>query len=54
MFGIEFLTGIAQNFGYLGFFLVGFLSSFTLFIPSPAFITGTVLTEAAIFAEPSL
>ena len=51
MFGIEFLTGIAQNFGYLGFFLVGFLSSFTLFIPSPAFI---VVFFSAPFFNPLL
>ncbi|MBI5332887.1 MAG: VTT domain-containing protein [Candidatus Aenigmarchaeota archaeon] len=51
MFGLEFLTSIVQNFGYLGFFLVGFLSSFTLFIPSPAFI---VVFLSAPFFDPLL
>lgn len=37
MFGSEFLINLVHNYGLLGAFLIGFLSSFTLFIPSPAF-----------------
>ncbi len=49
MFGSDFLLGLVTNYGLIGAFLIGFLSSFTLFIPSPAFFvvfllaaTGTV------------
>ena len=38
VFGLEFFTQIVQNFGYLGFFLIGILSSATIFIPNPAFL----------------
>ena len=37
VFGSEFLIGLANTYGLIGVFLIGFLSSFTLFIPSPAF-----------------
>ncbi len=37
VFGLEFLEALVLTYGYLGAFLTGFLSSFTLFIPSPAF-----------------
>jgi len=37
VFGSEFLIGLANSYGLIGVFLIGFLSSFTLFIPSPAF-----------------
>ena len=37
VFGLEFLEALVLSHGYLGAFLTGFLSSFTLFIPSPAF-----------------
>lgn len=37
VFGSEFLIGIANTYGLVGVFAIGFLSSFTLFIPSPAF-----------------
>ncbi|MBI4018155.1 MAG: DedA family protein [Candidatus Aenigmarchaeota archaeon] len=36
--GIEQLIGLVDAYGYPAVFVVGFLSSFTLFIPSPAFI----------------
>ena len=51
VFGIDFLMQIVQNFGYLGFVLIGFLSSFLIFIPSPAFI---VVFLAAPFYNPLL
>jgi len=35
---IDFLLNLVNTYGYPAVFLVGFLSSFTLFIPSPAFI----------------
>jgi len=38
VFGIDFLMMIANTFGYLGVILIGFLSSFLIFIPSPAWI----------------
>jgi len=37
VFGSEFLISLANTYGLIGVFLIGFLSSFTLFIPSPAF-----------------
>ncbi len=37
VFGLEFLETLVLTYGYAGAFLTGFLSSFTLFIPSPAF-----------------
>lgn len=37
VFGSEFLIGLANTYGLIGVFIIGFLSSFTLFIPSPAF-----------------
>ncbi len=37
VFGLDFLQALVLNYGYIGAFLTGFLSSFTLFIPSPAF-----------------
>ena len=45
VFGIEFFIGLVQTFGYLGAVLIGFLSSFTLFIPSPAFIAVFLLAS---------
>lgn len=36
--GIETLVSLVNTYGYPAIFVVGFLSSFTLFIPSPAFI----------------
>lgn len=38
MFGMDFLMGLANTFGYLGVIVIGFLSSFLIFIPSPAWI----------------
>ena len=38
VFGLEFLEALVLTYGYAGAFLTGFLSSFTLFIPSPAFV----------------
>ena len=38
VFGLEFLEALILSYGYAGAFLTGFLSSFTLFIPSPAFV----------------
>lgn len=38
VFGSEFLIGLANTYGLIGVFVIGFLSSFTLFIPTPAFI----------------
>lgn len=38
IFGLEFFTQIIQQLGYLGFFLVGLISSSTVFIPNPAFL----------------
>ena len=35
---ITFLTGLVQNYWYLGAFVVGLLSSVSLFLPSPAFV----------------
>ena len=37
VFGLEFLEALILTYGYAGAFVTGFLSSFTLFIPSPAF-----------------
>lgn len=37
VFGSEFLISLANTYGLIGVFIIGFLSSFTLFIPSPAF-----------------
>jgi membrane protein YqaA with SNARE-associated domain len=37
VFGSEFLINLANSYGLIGVFVIGFLSSFTLFIPSPAF-----------------
>ena len=34
----EFLTYLVSNFGYLGVFFLGVITSATLFIPTPAFI----------------
>ncbi len=51
VFGLEFLTQFVQTFGYLGFVVVGFLSSFTIFLPSPAFI---VVFVSAPFFNPVL
>ena len=34
----EFLTSLVSNFGYLGVFFLGVITSATLFIPTPAFI----------------
>ncbi len=49
MFGSDFLMALVNNYGLIGAFAIGFLSSFTLFIPSPAFFvvfllaaTGTI------------
>ncbi len=49
VFGLEFLVGLGQSFGLLGAFAIGFLSSFTLFIPSPAFLAVIAL---AAFINP--
>ncbi|MBI5061427.1 MAG: VTT domain-containing protein [Candidatus Aenigmarchaeota archaeon] len=38
VFGIDALIALANSFGYLGVILIGFLSSFLIFIPSPAWI----------------
>jgi len=37
VFGLEFLEALILTYGFAGAFITGFLSSFTLFIPSPAF-----------------
>lgn len=37
-FNIDFLIWLGQNLGLLGAFAIGLLSSFTIFIPSPAFL----------------
>ena len=34
----QFFLGLVYSLGYLGVFLLGLLSSATLFIPTPAFI----------------
>ncbi len=38
VFGIDVLISLANSFGYLGVVVIGFLSSFLIFIPSPAWI----------------
>lgn len=43
--GIDFLLNLVNTYGYPAVFLVGFLSSFTLFIPSPAFIVVFLLAS---------
>jgi len=52
VFGYEFLIGLANSYGLLGVFIIGFLSSFTLFIPSPAFfvvfLLGSVINPLAL------
>ena len=46
VFGIEVLLNLVYTYGYPAVFLIGFLSSFTLFIPSPAFIVVFLLGSA--------
>lgn len=52
VFGSEFLINLANTYGLVGVFLIGFLSSFMLFIPSPAFIVvfllGSVINPLAL------
>ena len=43
VFGLELLETLVLTYGYVGALLVGFLSSFTLFIPSPAFFVIFIL-----------
>jgi membrane protein YqaA with SNARE-associated domain len=49
VFGLEFLIALGQTWGLAGAFAIGFLSSFTLFIPSPAFLAVIAL---AAFINP--
>ena len=51
VYGLEFFTQIVQQFGYLGFILVGFLSAATIFVPTPLFL---VVFFAAAFYNPVL
>lgn len=46
VFGEQFLIELANTYGLVGVFAIGFLSSFTLFIPSPAFFVVFLLGTA--------
>lgn len=52
VFGISALVSLVNTYGYPAIFVVGFLSSFTLFIPSPAFFVvfffGATLNPVAL------
>lgn len=43
--GIDFLINLVNTYGYPAVFIVGFLGSFTLFIPSPTFIVVFILAS---------
>jgi membrane protein YqaA with SNARE-associated domain len=51
VWSLDFLLVLGQSWGYLGAFAIGVLSSFTLFIPSPAFMAVLLL---APFMNPIL
>jgi membrane protein YqaA with SNARE-associated domain len=45
MLSIDFFLSLVQGYWYLGIFLLGFLSSVTLFLPTPAFIVVFLLAK---------
>ena len=51
---IQFFTGLIQNFGYFGAFLVGLLSSVTIFLPTPAFLVIFALSAPGLGFNPGL
>lgn len=48
----SFFMNLANNFWYLGVFLIGFLSSFLIFLPTPAFLVIFFLAGPPFFFDP--
>lgn len=54
MSDLQFFFDLVINYWYLGVFLIGFLSSFTIFLPTPAFIVVFILAGPQFGLNPIL
>lgn len=54
MSDLQFFFDLVLNYWYLGVFFIGFLSSFTIFLPTPAFIVVFILAGPQFGLNPIL